>query len=133
MPQFARPDADVALGGWTNPSFSVIDEAVADDLDKTQSPSAPAAAALEVGLTNVTDPVSSTGHILRTRYQKDVAAGAQIDLIVRLVQGVTIITSNTYANIANGWVTTAYTLLAAAADAITDYNDLRVRITANQV
>lgn len=133
MPQFARPDSDVALGGWSSPSWSTIDEVTADDLDKTISPLAPASATLEVSLTNPEDPQSSGGHIVRYRYQKDAAAGSQIDLTVRLMQGVTEIAAWTHTNIANGWVTAAQTLTAAQADAITDYTDLRLRFIATQV
>ena len=133
MPQYARPDADVALNGWSNPSFSVIDEAIADDGDFTQSPLAPSNALLEVGLSNVEDPQSSSGHVVRYRYQKDAAGGAQIDLTVRLMQGAVQIAIWSHTNIGNGFTTAAQTLSGAEADAITDYNDLRLRFTANQV
>lgn len=132
MPQFARPTSDVALGGWSGPAFSAIDEAIADDLDFTQSPSAPAGAALEVALGAVEDPQSSSGHIVRYRIQKASAGGAVINVDVALVQGTTVIASWSHADVQNGFVQYAQTLSAAQADAITNYADLRLRFTATQ-
>lgn len=133
MPQFARPTSDVALGGWSGPAFSAIDEATADDADFTQSPTGPANAALEVALGAVEDPQSSSGHIVRYRYKKDSGGGSQIDLTVELMQGATQIASWSHANISDLYVSAAQTLSAAQADAITNYADLRLRFTANQV
>ena len=131
MAQFARPDADVALDGWTNPSWSVIDEVVASDLDKTVSPSAPSNATLVVGLSDVEDPVSNTDHVVRFRYQKSAAAGATVNFYVRLLELAVEIASWTYLDIANGWTDGEETLAAGEADAITDYADLRLEFKAN--
>lgn len=133
MAQFARPTSDVALGGWSGPAFSAIDEAVASDADFTTSPVAPANATLEVALGAIEDPQASTGHVVRYRYQKGTAAGAQINLTVALMQGAVQIASWSHTNIANGWVTAAQTLTGPQADAITDYSNLRLRFTATQV
>lgn len=146
MPQFARPDADITDGAWTKSSggagdmYTMIDEAIADDADYVQSEAAPASSAFAVGLGNVEDPVSSTGHIVRYRYQKEAAGGAQIDLIVQLRQGYSgegaqgsLIHAETHTNIPNGWTAGTFTLAGAEADAITDYADLQLRLVANQV
>ena len=133
MAQFARPDADVSLGGWSNPSWSTIDEVTASDVDKTVSPTAPANATLVVGLSDVEDPQVGTGHIIRYRYQKSAAGGAQIDLTVRLLELAVERKVWTHTNIANGWADAAQTLLAAEADAIGVYADLRLEFKANQV
>jgi hypothetical protein len=133
MAQFARPDSDVALNGWSDPSWSVIDESAVDDGDFTQSALAPSNATLQVGLSDVEDPQSSSGHIVRYRYQKDAAGGAQINLTVALMQGGTSIASWSHTDIANGWVTQAQTLSGAQADSITNYANLRLHFTANQV
>lgn len=132
MAQFARPVSDVALGGWSGPAFSTIDEAVADDADFTQSPTGPANAILEVALGSVEDPQSSTGHAVRYRFKKDTSGGSQIDLTVELVQGTTVIASWLHANISDLYTDAAQTLTAAQADAITNYADLRLRFIANQ-
>lgn len=146
MPQFARPDADIVDGAWTKSSggqvdmYTMIDEVSFDDADYVQSESAPASSAFAVNLSNVEDPVSSTGHIIRYRYQKEAAGGAQIDLTVQLRQGYVsevtqgaLIHSEAHTNIGNGWTAGTFTLSGAEADAITDYTDLQLRLVANQV
>lgn len=131
MAQFARPDADVSLDGWSDPSWSVIDEVVASDVDKTVSPAAPANATLVVGLSDVEDPVSNTGHVVRFRYQKNAAAGATVNFYVRLLELAVEVAAWTYLDIANGWTDGEETLSGVQADAITNYADLRLEFKAN--
>lgn len=148
MPQFARPDADITDGTWLNASasavdmFASIDEDVSspNDADYIESVSAPSSAACAFGLSNVTDPLSSTGHIMRWRRGKNVAGGAQINLTVELRQGYTgegaqgtLINSFSDTNIPDAFTTTTDTLSGAEADSITDYTDLQVRFVATQV
>lgn len=139
MPQFGRPDADDANpGAWTTDAggssnlFGAIDESSPSDVDYVQSPLAPATAIYRCTLSNIEDPVSSTGHVVRYRYSKDAAGGAQINLVVRLKQGSTTIASWTHNNISETWTAAAQTLSGAEADAITDYNDLRLEFEATQ-
>lgn len=147
MAQFARPDADTYnADGWTeddgtgSPIFDQIDEAVADDLDYIRSALVPTNDVYVARLSDVTDPLQSTGHVLRYRYAKDAAAGAQINLTVELRQGYvnegtqgTLIASATHNNIGNAITAGSITLSGAEADSITDYSDLFVRFVANQV
>ena len=147
MPQFARPDNDFnnpdswqdqAAGGVN--IFQSIDETAFSDADYIRSPLAPTADIYVARLSDVEDPQSSAGHIFRTRYAKDAAAGSQIDLVVQLRQGYvsegtpgTLIVARTFTNISEVFTTDAYTLSGAEADAITNYNDLFIRYNANQV
>ena len=136
MAQFARPDSDVTAGMWVPIGgpvslFDTMNEVVASDTDFAESDSNPTFDLMEVGLSNLDDPALSTGHILRYRYQKDSAAGAQIDLVVDLVQGVTVIATFTHLDIQLGFITQAQTLTGPQTDAITDYTDLRIRFTAD--
>ena len=136
MAQFARPDSDVTAGNWTPQGgpvslFDTMNEVVANDADFAESASNPTADLMEVGLSNLDDPALSTGHVLRYRYQKDSAAGAQIDLVVDLVQGTTVIATFTHLDIQPGFITQAQALTVPQADAITDYTDLRIRFTAD--
>jgi len=144
--QFARPNADIVDGNWIKSTggntdlFSMIDESVFDDADYIESGLAPAADAVAMHLSDVTDPVSSINHTVRYRYGKDSAAGAQIDIVVQLRQGYvsegaqgTLIASQTHANVGAGFTAGSIALSGAEADAITDYTDLQIRITANQV
>lgn len=146
MAQFARPDADVTDGNWIKSTggnvdlYTMVDESSFSDADYIESGVAPSTDAVVLRLSDVTDPVSSVNHVVRYRYGKDSAAGAQIDIVVQLRQGYvsegtpgTLIASQTHANVADGFTAGSFTLSGAEADAITDYTDLFIRITANQV
>ena len=146
MAQFGRPSTDTTREAWeeddgtTTDIFDQIDEAIADDVDFIRSAQVPTTDAYVTKLTTLTDPVVHTGHVVRYRYGKDVAAGAQIDIVVQLRQGYvnegslgTLIASATHTNVANGWTAGSIALSEAEAGNITDYTDLYLRITANQV
>lgn len=140
MPQFARPSADTVRTGWTDQAggttnvYATIDEASADDADYVKTPTPPGTNEFETLLTAVTDPVSSTGHVMRWRRRKQPASGsAQVNLTVRLMQGATQIASVADTNLPGTFTDTSYTLSGAEADAITDYSDLRLEFVAAQV
>lgn len=146
MAQFARPNSDIVDGNWIKSTggntdlFSMIDETPFDDVDYIESGIAPSTDAVAIHLSDVADPVSSINHIVRYRYGKDSAAGAQIDIVVQLRQGYTgegtqgtLIHAETHTNVGSGFTAGTFTLSGAEADAITNYNDLQIRITANQV
>jgi len=146
MAQFSRPDNDLVDGAWLNQAgsnvnmYQSIDESSADDADYVKSETAPSSSAMAVNLSNVEDPLSSTGHIIRYRYQKSASGGAQINLTVQLRQGYTtegaqgtLIHSEVHSNIPNGWTAGTFTLSSGEADAITDYNDIQFRFVATQV
>ena len=148
MAQFARPDADITDGTWLNASASAtdmyqsIDEDVSspNDADYIESVAAPSSAACAFGLSNVEDPVSSSGHIMRWRRGKNTAGGATINLTVELRQGYTgegsqgtLINSFADNTIPDSFTTTTDTLSGAEADSITNYADLQVRFVATQV
>lgn len=137
MAQFGRPVQDIAA--WATGTFADIDEASADDADKITSNTAPANHVYVCKLGTLEDPVSSTGHILSWRRQKNASGGSAIDLLVELRQGYvnesskgTLITSKNAANIANGFADDSITLSGPEADSITNYGSLFVRIVANQ-
>jgi hypothetical protein len=146
MPQYGRPSADTLNEGWTEDDgtnttlFDQIDEASADDADYVQSALAPSNDPYVFKPSGVEDPQSSTGHIVRYRYGKSAAGGAQIDITVQLRQGYvseaspgTLIAQWTHTNVSESWTTAAQTLSAGEANSITDYTDLYIRIVANQV
>lgn len=135
-PQLARPITDITDGLWTNEAgsnvnlYASIDETSASDTDYIQSSSSPASADIaEVGLTSLSDPVSSTGHKVRYRYKKDATGGDQINLTVRLMQGTTEIASWSHTNI-DAITSAEQTLSTGQADSITDYTNLRLRFEA---
>ncbi len=72
--QTAVPISDISSGSWTPSTgaslFGTIDETVADDSDFDSSGVTPTADVMEVRLTSLTDPSSSTGHSVSYRYRK---------------------------------------------------------------
>lgn len=137
-PQYAYPVSDVTDGAWTTDSggavlYAAIDETTASDTDYIKSESAPSASVCKVRLGSLTDPASSSGHILSYRYAKDPSDGAQINLTVRLKQSTTTIASQTHTNISAAYVDGTLTLSGAEADSITDYTILDVEFEATQV
>jgi archaellum component FlaF (FlaF/FlaG flagellin family) len=142
--QFARPDSDITNNNnWDDPApggdndnilYDEIDEPTRNDADYTTS--GPIDIILdnsetwEVGLSDVTDPQSSSGHIVKYVYRKDSSGNPQIDLTVTLLQGTTTIASWSHNNINQNFVLREQTLTAVQANSITDYTDLRLRFTA---
>lgn len=133
MAQFARPDSTVTLTNWGQ-SGSVhltLDESSASDSDFTYSINN-TTAELEVGLSNVSDPSVSTGHVVRFRYAKTNAGtpdsgGSNSELTVRLLQGTTVIGGTSTITVSSGtWTAGSFTLTALETDNITDYTDLRI-------
>ncbi len=111
---------------------TAIDESVIDDADYIQSGLSPVSADIsEVKFSSLTDPAISSGHVIRYRYQKDTTGGDTINLVVRLVQGTTVIASWTHNNI-DAVTTAEQTLSGGEADSITDYTDLRLRFEATK-
>ena len=140
MAQFGRPDSTITnTGSWVDQADGstnihlTIDEATASDADYVKSATPPGTNELEVGLSDVTDPVSSTGHIMRWRRRAPVSGGATINLTVVLRQGTTAIKTVADNAIPSTFTDTSATLSGAEADAITDYTDLRLEFVAAQV
>jgi len=130
--QFARPDADVSAGPYTTtPLWEKLDDATADD-DSTEilsanNPAESDGTGFEVHLSALSDPQTSSGHILRFRAQKQ-GGGRTLDVSCRLYQGSTAIgPTRTLANLGTPYTTDTYTLAAGEADAISDYSALRMR------
>lgn len=130
MAQFARPDSDVTTTNWVG-GFAEIDEVTPSDAEFARH-ALGASAELEVGLSDVTDPASSSGHTVRYRIAKVTGAGAvnaaggSPTVTARLIQGTTQIAIGA-AEIATGtWTEHSFTLTGGEADAITDYDDLRL-------
>ena len=145
MAQFGRPSADTLRDNWTTDSggttnlYQTIDESTASDADYIKTGAAPTNDVYVTALSTLEDPVSSSGHVVRFRYSKDAASGAQIDLTVQLRQGYTnesslgtLIASTAVTNISNSWTDGSFTLSGAEADSITNYGSLYLRFVANQ-
>jgi hypothetical protein len=133
MPQFARPSSDITTTNWTRSSgtdeyWTYIDEDTADDADYVQTQNTNSG--LEVKLSAVDDPASSTGHIIRVRNWMVGSAAGEARTILLLQGGTTIATLITGTLARTVGTQNNITLTGAQADAITDYSDLRLRFTA---
>jgi hypothetical protein len=140
MAQFARPSADTVRTGWVDQAdgttniYGTIDEVSYSDADYIKSPTPPGTNEYETLLTTVTDPVSSSNHVIRWRRRKQPASGsATINMTVRLMCGTTQITSQADNALPTSFTDTSYTLSGGEADSITNYADLRLEFVATQV
>lgn len=136
MAQFGRPVSDVTDGGWEDTTggdgdganWDEIDEVTADD-GTTFVRADSSATMMEVGLSNVTDPASSSGHIIRFRAYATGSTGPE-RITFTLVETTTVrATINNQSITRDSWNTYSYTLSGAEADAIGDYTDLRFRFS----
>lgn len=143
--QFARPSADTSIGTYTDQAagtsniYTTMDETSPSDADYIQSVLAPSNAPYVTKLTTLTDPVTSSNHVVRYRYAKSASGGAQIDLTVQLRQDYvnegapgTLIEAWTHINISDTFATAEQTLGGTEADAISDYTSLFLRFLFNQ-
>ncbi len=126
MAQYGRPTSDVSTGSWTTaPLYQKVDETPYSDTDYIQLTNA-TSNSCELGLGSVTDPQVSTGHIVRIRATK-VGSGT-ITLTGYLYEGTTL-RATISITLTTSFATTTYTLSAAEADSISNYGNLRVRLT----
>lgn len=146
MPQFARPDQDTTIGtftdqgGGTTNIYTTIDESSASDADYIRSVTSPANAVYVCRLSDVVDPVSSTGHIIRMRTSTDLDAQEVLDFTQQLrmsyagegAQGTLIASQSRTSVSSTTWTTSSYTLSGGEADAITDYTALFFRFIVNK-
>lgn len=136
MAQFGRPSSDITVSGWTNSAgggtmYTALDEATASDSDYVWSANN-TANTLEVKLSTLTDPVSSSSHTFRYRIARmnngtiD-GGGNSTTVTAYLYQGGTLIATDTARTTSGTWTQYELTISGAEADSITDYTDLRLR------
>ncbi len=133
MAQFARPDSDVTLTNFDSPFWSRVDEVSPDDgtTEQRSSFDVAAGALYELTLSSVTDPVSSTGHILRVRhFSSPTLVTGQV--LIELRQGASTVIASATFDAPASYNTFTLNLSGPETDAITDYGDLRVRGTTQQ-
>lgn len=134
--QTLRPATDVAVDGYTAvpaPGTGVamsarIGESVRDDATYIATPSNPDAAVFETRLSAGLDPLSSADHkisVVLSTAGGAVSSSCQVDL----VQGTTVIATETFTDIPDTPTVYDFTLSTGEADSITDYSDLRLRFT----
>ncbi len=145
MAQIAHPISDtfrdtqvVGQAGGTSSLFDTINEASADDADYIKLPFSNGGntKVLVVALTSLSDPQSSTGHVVHWRVGENTFSGGHIKVEIRQGyvdesnKGTLIATTATFDTSGADAFTdgTTYTLSGGEADAITDYSILFARI-----
>lgn len=146
MAQLARPVSDIVfandaiyLGNPDNTDrYKNLDEVTQDNADKVFVKNAYTGSAyVEFGLSAVTDPNSSSGHIVRYSYCRVFSgnpngSGNSVNSKVSLYQGSTLIAEKSVTGITTGsYVADSFTLTSGEADAITDYSALSIRLFGN--
>lgn len=124
--QRVLPASDVANSGWTTaPLFSKVNEATPSDAEFISGPNG---AVCTIALGTLTDPGLDVGFVVRYRVRRQDAASAS--LLVELMQGATVVASKT--ETITGTLFAAGTLAVTEAQAatITNFADLRLRLTA---
>jgi hypothetical protein len=132
MTQYARPNSDIQTANWTKSTgatfYGCIDEATYDDGDYIYS-NAGQTSQIQMGLSPVTDPVSSINHTIRFRAKSEGSATPE-KITAYLYEGTTLRASYQTGNLTRGTYNEfSYTLSAAEADAIGNYGNLRLYFT----
>ncbi len=134
---YARPDSDILVDEYipkpSSPTtlWDKLDEVSPNDstdfVFTIETPTS-GTARFRVGLTNVTDPVVHTGHVIKVR-TREFDLGGSPSQVVELRQGSTLIKSLNITPVGS-WHTTTYTLSEAEAALITDYTALAFWVSA---
>lgn len=124
------PISDITVNGWTT---APLYEKLSDNSDATYivSSGTPSDDMCEVALSGLVDPGVSTGHTIHYRAAITMSGGHS--LAVALYQGGTLIATITNSGLLLPFADYSYVLSATEADNITNYSDLRLRFTANQL
>jgi len=127
-----RPLTDITTSGWTKVNgatySAAVNESITDDTSYDESPVAPSSSVIEWKLAAGSFPGSTGGHIVTVRMEAVSAVSSSVTCA--LVQGTTIISSSTFTNISSSYTDYSWTLTPTEASNITDYTDLRIRVTA---
>jgi hypothetical protein len=135
----AKPYRDATVDGWAgtpSPALGVplaadAGDLIRDDASYIESSVDPSSEVLVLKLQPMPDPQVSTGHTFE--YEIGTAGGAtSSSVLVELIQFTadTVIASWTETNLPDGVTARTKTLTSEQADAITNYEDLALRITA---
>lgn len=141
MVQYFYPVSDIT-NQWASGGWAQVDDN--SDTDYAYTDDNPSNLVLEMALPSITDPgVAGNGsnHFIIARGRlfdggvPATSSGTGCSVLVELVQGTTVIASNTipFDNFFSQWYPniTMLNLTAGQADSISDWADLRIRLTAN--
>jgi len=129
--QFARPDSTINLGLWGETGaatlYEAIDEISANDFTDYITAGDPVQDICDLGLSAVSDPSSSAGHIIRV---KAMAPSGFALLTVTLFEGASARASFAVNPVTSIFTVYDYTLSGAEADSITNYSNLAIQFDA---
>jgi hypothetical protein len=135
---FARPSADISRGSWTTNSggttslFATLDEESADDNDYVIS-AINANSTYETQLSSVAPAIIPRAHLIALRGRKDQSGGNTKGVSVSLVQGTTVIGTLDFPDLPFAVQQQNVSIPKSMASQITDYSDLRVRLTSTGI
>jgi hypothetical protein len=126
--RYAYPTTDTSAGAWTPSTgtdlWAMIDEATPSDTDYIVTNTA---GKCKLKLLPVTDPASSSGHVINYRIWSPITGNA----VVRLIQGAsTLIAEWTHTGLPATATTYSQVLTSGQADSITNYDDLYIEFEA---
>lgn len=126
MTQTIYPTADVSVGGWTNPTWSVVDDD--SDADESSANVRGGDSTVECHAGDVTDPVSAVDHVItvRSKYSTNNSRTGQVK--IELYEGATLRATLPFTNVTTSYAEYTYTLSAAEANAMT-YSDIHFKVT----
>lgn len=129
---FLLPVSDLSTGTWHDtPLYDKIDEVVPAP-DYIESGNNPVNDTAVVALHPGDDPVTSADHFINVQFYKVESAPSHVDFIIRLKQGSTTITEQTFTDVSTAVTTMKIPLTSTEADSITDYGSLSFEIVANE-
>ena len=129
-----QPISDLVVGNWTSTPLyqklqkgtdNTITYIASKSLDTGQSDT------FQVGLSALPTPPSRTGHKVHVYARKSSSGGRYVDLEVYLYEGSTLRHYQRWNNISENWGDYVAELSEAEANAISDYSNLRVTVTAS--
>lgn len=140
MAQYGRPISDEVAGSWTDEGtvdndgslYTSVDEVTQDGGDSYILADG-VNTTCELKLSPVTDPGGNTGYILRV-WMRASGGGSPERLILHLFEGGTLrASSGNFTNRSGSYAEKTYELIPAEADAITAFNDLRIKIESSNL
>jgi hypothetical protein len=127
--RYARPIADISSGAWSPSAgadlYAMLDEESASDADYVLTSSA---STFEVRMAPL-DPSAATNHTLRWRVPAGFTPVGSLTITLR--QGASTQIATIYSGAVTADTDYSYTLTSGEVAAISDYTDLRVRVTSS--
>lgn len=133
------PDSDQSLGSWTDQAagttnvYTTIDDDPIVTAEYAESESDPSSSQYVVRLSNPSGTVNTTAPITIQVVHQGTGAESQT-LTVELIENIStpvVIASETYPDISSDLVTSSITLSSSEKLAVTDWDDLYIRFTAD--